>query len=110
VKCLPSPRDLRRASEGARRLLFQGQWVFAMASCTKPTKAQTFAAGICHDLDETIDEVTTEEFIRVMVTHTLSPMRVTQALAGAAQRQDWLDVVPRPVFDRPLELAYIIPD
>jgi NAD(P)-dependent dehydrogenase (short-subunit alcohol dehydrogenase family) len=68
------------------------------------------SAGISHDLDETIDEVTTEKFIRVMVTHTLSPMRVTQALAGAAQRQDWLDVVPRPVFDRPLELAYIIPD
>lgn len=67
-------------------------------------------AGISHDLEETIEEVTTQEFIRVMVTHTLSPMRVTEALAGAAQRQDWHDVVHHPVFDRPLGLAYVIPD
>jgi hypothetical protein len=34
-------------------------------------------ASFSHGLDETIDEVTTEEFIRVMVTPTLNPMRVT---------------------------------
>ncbi|MBS7542445.1 SDR family oxidoreductase [Ancylobacter oerskovii] len=32
------------------------------------------------DQDETIAEVTTEEFIRVMVTNALSPMRVVEAL------------------------------
>jgi NAD(P)-dependent dehydrogenase (short-subunit alcohol dehydrogenase family) len=37
-------------------------------------------AGITNNPRETIGEVTTEEFIRVMVTNALSPMRVVEAL------------------------------
>ncbi len=35
-------------------------------------------AGVTNDPNETIGEVTTEEFIRVMVTNALSPMRVLE--------------------------------
>jgi len=37
-------------------------------------------AGVTNNPDETIGEVTTEEFVRVMVTNALSPMRVVEAL------------------------------
>lgn len=37
-------------------------------------------AGVTNNPDETIGEVSTEEFIRVMVTNALSPMRVLEAL------------------------------
>jgi NAD(P)-dependent dehydrogenase (short-subunit alcohol dehydrogenase family) len=37
-------------------------------------------AGVTNDPNQTIGEVTTEEFIRVMVTNALSPMRVVEAL------------------------------
>jgi NAD(P)-dependent dehydrogenase (short-subunit alcohol dehydrogenase family) len=37
-------------------------------------------AGVTNDPQETIGEVATEEFIRVMVTNALSPMRVVEAL------------------------------
>ena len=37
-------------------------------------------AGVANDRYETIGEVATDEFIRVMVTNTLSPMRVIEAL------------------------------
>jgi NAD(P)-dependent dehydrogenase (short-subunit alcohol dehydrogenase family) len=37
-------------------------------------------AGVTNDPRETIAEVTTEEFVRVMVTNALSPMRVIEAL------------------------------
>jgi NAD(P)-dependent dehydrogenase (short-subunit alcohol dehydrogenase family) len=37
-------------------------------------------AGVTNDPKELIDEVTTEEFARVMVTNALSPMRVIEAL------------------------------
>jgi NAD(P)-dependent dehydrogenase (short-subunit alcohol dehydrogenase family) len=37
-------------------------------------------AGVTNDPTETIAEVTTEEFVRVMVTNALSPMRVIEAL------------------------------
>lgn len=37
-------------------------------------------AGVTNNPDETIGEVSTEEFIRVMVTNALSPMRVVEAL------------------------------
>jgi NAD(P)-dependent dehydrogenase (short-subunit alcohol dehydrogenase family) len=36
-------------------------------------------AGVTNDPSETIGEVTTEEFIRVMVTNALSPLRVVEA-------------------------------
>src|SRR6516165_439939 len=38
-------------------------------------------AGVTNNTAETIAEVTTEEFVRVMVTNALSPMRVLEALA-----------------------------
>jgi NAD(P)-dependent dehydrogenase (short-subunit alcohol dehydrogenase family) len=38
------------------------------------------SAGITNNPQETIDEVSTEEFVRVMVTNALSPMRVVEAL------------------------------
>lgn len=37
-------------------------------------------AGVTNDPDETIGEVTTQEFVRVMVTNALSPMRVLETL------------------------------
>jgi NAD(P)-dependent dehydrogenase (short-subunit alcohol dehydrogenase family) len=37
-------------------------------------------AGVTNNPAETIGEVTTEEFVRVMVTNALSPMRVVEAL------------------------------
>lgn len=37
-------------------------------------------AGVTNDPNETIGEVSTEEFIRVMVTNALSPMRVVETL------------------------------
>ncbi|MEJ0040017.1 MAG: SDR family NAD(P)-dependent oxidoreductase [Gammaproteobacteria bacterium] len=37
-------------------------------------------AGVTNDPNETLGEVTTEEFVRVMVTNALSPMRVVEAL------------------------------
>lgn len=37
-------------------------------------------AGVTNNPQETIAEVTTEEFIRVMVTNSLSPMRVLESL------------------------------
>jgi NAD(P)-dependent dehydrogenase (short-subunit alcohol dehydrogenase family) len=37
-------------------------------------------AGVINDPEETIGEVTTEDFVRVMVTNALSPMRVVEAL------------------------------
>jgi NAD(P)-dependent dehydrogenase (short-subunit alcohol dehydrogenase family) len=37
-------------------------------------------AGVTNNPDETIGEVSTEEFTRVMVTNALSPMRVVEAL------------------------------
>ena len=37
-------------------------------------------AGVTNNPNETLGEVTTEEFVRVMVTNALSPMRVVEAL------------------------------
>jgi NAD(P)-dependent dehydrogenase (short-subunit alcohol dehydrogenase family) len=37
-------------------------------------------AGTSNNPEETIGEVTTEEFVRVMVTNALSPMRVVESL------------------------------
>lgn len=37
-------------------------------------------AGVTNNPQETIAEVTTEEFVRVMITNALSPMRVIEAL------------------------------
>ena len=39
-------------------------------------------AGVTNNPQETIADVTTEEFVRVMVTNALSPMRVVEALQG----------------------------
>jgi len=39
-------------------------------------------AGVTNDDRETIADVSTEEFIRVLVTNSLSPMRVIEALQG----------------------------
>lgn len=39
-------------------------------------------AGVKNDDRETIAEVSTDEFVRVMVTNALSPMRVIEALQG----------------------------
>jgi NAD(P)-dependent dehydrogenase (short-subunit alcohol dehydrogenase family) len=56
-----------------------------IASLRSRLAARTFEilfmnAGVTNNPDETIGEVTTEEFIRVMVTNALSPMRVLEAL------------------------------
>jgi NAD(P)-dependent dehydrogenase (short-subunit alcohol dehydrogenase family) len=56
-----------------------------IASLRSRLAARTFDmlfvnAGVTNNPGETIGEVTTEEFIRVMVTNSLSPMRVLEAL------------------------------
>lgn len=38
-------------------------------------------AGVTNDPGQTVGEVSTEEFVRVMITNALSPMRVVEALA-----------------------------
>ena len=42
-------------------------------------------AGVMNDARETIADVSTEEFVRLMVTNSLSPMRVIEALQGHVQ-------------------------
>ena len=42
-------------------------------------------AGVKNDDGETIADVSTEEFVRVMVTNSLSPMRVIEALEDLVQ-------------------------
>ena len=42
-------------------------------------------AGVSNDQGETIAQVSTEEFTRVMVTNALSPMRVVEAFADLVQ-------------------------
>ncbi|MBC8824336.1 3-oxoacyl-ACP reductase, partial [Escherichia coli] len=37
-------------------------------------------AGTTNDPNETIGEVTTDEFVRVMITNALAPMRVIETL------------------------------
>ncbi len=56
-----------------------------IAALSARLKGRTFAAlfvnaGVTNNPNETIGEVTTEEFTRVMVTNALSPMRVVEAL------------------------------
>ncbi|SAL20168.1 short-chain dehydrogenase/reductase SDR [Caballeronia sordidicola] len=42
-------------------------------------------AGVKNDDRETIADVSTEEFVRIMVTNSLSPMRVIEAFQGLVQ-------------------------
>jgi NAD(P)-dependent dehydrogenase (short-subunit alcohol dehydrogenase family) len=50
-------------------------------------------AGVSNDPKETIGEVTTEEFVRVMVTNALSPMRVVEALADLVSAQGTIGIM-----------------
>jgi NAD(P)-dependent dehydrogenase (short-subunit alcohol dehydrogenase family) len=50
-------------------------------------------AGVTNDPKETIAEVTTEEFVRVMVTNALSPMRVVEALADLVAAQGTIGIM-----------------
>ena len=50
-------------------------------------------AGVSNDPKETIAEVTTEEFVRVMVTNALSPMRVVEALADLVTAQGMIGIM-----------------
>lgn len=45
-------------------------------------------AGVANEngMNETIGEISTEEFVRIMVTNTLSPMRVLERLTGNVRR------------------------
>jgi NAD(P)-dependent dehydrogenase (short-subunit alcohol dehydrogenase family) len=51
------------------------------------------SAGTTNDPDETIGEVKTEEFIRVMLTNALSPMRVIEALQGLVVQNGTIGVM-----------------
>ena len=44
-------------------------------------------AGVINDPEETIGEVTTEEFVRVMVTNALSPCALSKLWKIACRRQ-----------------------
>jgi NAD(P)-dependent dehydrogenase (short-subunit alcohol dehydrogenase family) len=50
-------------------------------------------AGTTNDPKETIAEVTTEEFIRVMVTNALSPMRVIESLQDLVSHDGLIGVM-----------------
>ena len=50
-------------------------------------------AGVINDVRETIADVSTEEFIRVMVTNSLSPMRVIEALQDLVQANGTIGVM-----------------
>jgi NAD(P)-dependent dehydrogenase (short-subunit alcohol dehydrogenase family) len=50
-------------------------------------------AGVTNNPNETIGEVSTEEFIRVMVTNALSPMRVVEALYNVVAENGILGVM-----------------
>src|SRR3569833_2164124 len=50
-------------------------------------------AGVTNNPNETIAEVTTEEFVRVMVTNALSPMRVVEALHDLVSPQGTIGVM-----------------
>jgi len=51
------------------------------------------SAGITNNPRETIGEVSTEEFVRVMVTNALSPMRVVEALHDLVSADGTLGVM-----------------
>jgi NAD(P)-dependent dehydrogenase (short-subunit alcohol dehydrogenase family) len=50
-------------------------------------------AGVTNDAKETIADVTTDEFIRVMVTNALSPMRVIESLQPCVSATGLLGVM-----------------
>ena len=50
-------------------------------------------AGVTNDPKETIGEVTTDEFIRVMVTNALSPMRVIESLADLVSAEGLIGIM-----------------
>jgi NAD(P)-dependent dehydrogenase (short-subunit alcohol dehydrogenase family) len=50
-------------------------------------------AGVTNNPNETISEVSTEEFIRVMVTNSLSPMRVVEALYDTVAEEGTIGVM-----------------
>jgi NAD(P)-dependent dehydrogenase (short-subunit alcohol dehydrogenase family) len=50
-------------------------------------------AGMTNDPNETIADVTMEEFVRVMVTNALSPMRVVEAFADLVSVQGTIGVM-----------------
>jgi NAD(P)-dependent dehydrogenase (short-subunit alcohol dehydrogenase family) len=50
-------------------------------------------AGVTNKEEETIGEVTTEEFVRVMVMNALSPMRVIESLADLVSADGLLGVM-----------------
>ena len=49
--------------------------------------------GVSNDPNETIAEVTTEEFVRVMVTNALSPLRVVEGLEPHVSRAGLIGVM-----------------
>jgi NAD(P)-dependent dehydrogenase (short-subunit alcohol dehydrogenase family) len=51
------------------------------------------SAGVTNNPNETIGEVATEEFVRVMVTNALSPMRVVEALHHLVQPEGTIGVM-----------------
>jgi NAD(P)-dependent dehydrogenase (short-subunit alcohol dehydrogenase family) len=50
-------------------------------------------AGVTNNPTETIADVTTEEFVRVMVTNALSPLRVIEALQGLVTADGMIGVM-----------------
>lgn len=50
-------------------------------------------AGVANDPDERIGDVSTDEFIRVMVTNALSPMRVIETLDGLVSSSGTIGVM-----------------
>jgi NAD(P)-dependent dehydrogenase (short-subunit alcohol dehydrogenase family) len=51
------------------------------------------SAGVTHRLDETAANITAEEFTRVMITNTLSPMRVIETLGQLTEPQGTIAVM-----------------
>lgn len=69
-----------------------------LASLHQRLRGQTFDllfvnAGVTNDPQERIGEVSTEEFVRVMVTNALSPMRVIERFADLVPAKGTLGVM-----------------
>jgi NAD(P)-dependent dehydrogenase (short-subunit alcohol dehydrogenase family) len=76
------PRPTPRLSRPRREGFSNSQRKCSDVSGSLDVGANIFTcnAGVTNNPDETIAEVATEEFVRVMVTNALSPMRVVETL------------------------------
>ena len=52
-------------------------------------------AGVANGAEDRVDQVSTEEFTRVMVTNALSPMRIVESLGDLVRQEGTIAVCPQ---------------